>query len=96
MSSELNHYDLGNLCRVKHGYPFDGSKFENHGTYIVLTPGNFFEKGGFKRIKGKEKYYSDSFPQEYLCTKGDLIVAMTQQAEGLLGSTALVDRKSVV
>lgn len=95
MSSELNHYDLGNLCRVKHGYPFDGSKFENHGTYIVLTPGNFFEKGGFKRIKGKEKYYSDSFPQEYLCTKGDLIVAMTQQAEGLLGSTALVPESNL-
>ena len=55
MSSELNHYDLGNLCRVKHGYPFDGSKFENHGTYIVLTPGNFFEKGGLKRINGKDK-----------------------------------------
>ncbi len=95
MNSELNHYKLGELCRVKHGYPFDGSKFEGHGTYIVLTPGNFFEKGGFKRIKGKEKYYSDSFPQEYLCSKDDLIVAMTQQADGLLGSTALVPESNL-
>lgn len=31
-----------------------------------------------------------TYPKEYLCHKGDLIVAMTQQAEGLLGSTALV------
>ena len=55
-----------------------------------MSSGNFFEKGGFKRIKGKEKYYTGAFPQEYLCSKDDLIVAMTQQAEGLLGSTALV------
>lgn len=90
MSRQLHHFKLGHLCTVKHGYPFDGSKFENRGDYIVLTPGNFFEQGGFKRIRGKEKYYSGSFPHEYLCSKGDLIVAMTQQAEGLLGSTALV------
>ena len=90
MNRHLEHYKLGTLCSVKHGYPFDGSKFADHGTYIVLTPGNFFEKGGFKRIKGKEKYYTGAFPQEYLCSKDDLIVAMTQQAEGLLGSTALV------
>lgn len=90
MNRKLNHYKLGALCNIKHGYPFDGSKFTDHGTYIVLTPGNFFEKGGFKRIKGKEKYYSGAFPQEYLCSKNDLIIAMTQQAEGLLGSTALV------
>lgn len=90
MSRRLHHFKLGSLCTIKHGYPFDGSKFENQGNYIVLTPGNFFEKGGFKRISGKEKYYSGGFPQEYLCSKDDLIVAMTQQAEGLLGSTALV------
>ena len=81
---------MGELCHVKHGYPFDGSKFDTQGKYIVLTPGNFYEKGGFKRTIGKEKWYSDEFPKEYLCHKGDLIVAMTQQAEGLLGSTAIV------
>ena len=55
-----------------------------------MTPGNFFEKGGFKPNNGKERYYTGTYPKEYLCHKGDLIVAMTQQAEGLLGSTALV------
>lgn len=75
---------------MKHGFPFEGSKFQEHGKYIVLTPGNFYESGGFKRVRGKEKYYSDSFPDEYLCSKDDLVVAMTQQAEGLLGSTALI------
>lgn len=90
MNNSLKKYHMGQLCKVKHGFPFDGSKFSSEGKYIVLTPGNFYEKGGFKRIVGKEKYYSDSFPDEYLSKKGDLIVAMTQQADGLLGSTALV------
>lgn len=90
MNSFLVRYKMGELCHVKHGYPFDGSKFDTQGKYIVLTPGNFYEKGGFKRTIGKEKWYSDEFPKEYLCHKGDLIVAMTQQAEGLLGSTAIV------
>lgn len=88
--TELKTYKLGDLCLVKHGFPFEGSKFQEHGKYIVLTPGNFYESGGFKRVRGKEKYYSDSFPDEYLCSKDDLVVAMTQQAEGLLGSTALI------
>ena len=90
MNSFLVRYKMGELCHVKHGYPFDGSKFDTQGKYIVLTPGNFYEKGGFKRTIGKEKWYSDEFPKEYLCHKGDLIVAMTQQAEGLLGSAAIV------
>ncbi len=84
------NYKLGQLCSIKHGYPFDGKFFSDHGEFIILTPGNFFEEGGFKRIIGKEKYYTSDFPAEYLCKQGDLIVAMTQQAEGLLGSTALV------
>lgn len=88
--TDLKTYKLGELCLVKHGFPFEGSKFQEHGKYIVLTPGNFYEAGGFKRVRGKEKYYSDSFPDEYLCSKNDLVVAMTQQAEGLLGSTALI------
>lgn len=88
--TELKTYKLGELCLVKHGFPFEGSKFQEHGKYIVLTPGNFYEAGGFKRVRGKEKYYSDLFPDEYLCAKDDLVVAMTQQAEGLLGSTALI------
>ena len=90
MMTELKTYKLGELCLVKHGFPFEGSKFQEHGKYIVLTPGNFYEAGGFKRVRGKEKYYSDLFPDEYLCAKDDLVVAMTQQAEGLLGSTALI------
>lgn len=39
---------------------------------------------------GKAKFYQGEIPSDYICKKGDLIVAMTEQAEGLLGSMAIV------
>lgn len=81
---------LGNYIDIKHGWAFKGEYFSDHGTQIVLTPANFYESGGFKATPGKEKYYLSAYPPEYLCKAGDLIVVMTQQAEGLLGATARV------
>jgi type I restriction enzyme, S subunit len=75
---------------VRHGYPFKSEYFSDAGHYIVLTPGNFYEEGGFKRQAGKEKFYLGEIPKDYLHKKGDLIVAMTEQAAGLLGSCAVV------
>lgn len=95
MSENLNPITLGKVLSIKHGYPFLGEYFSDEGEFVVLTPGNFYEEGGFKRAHGKEKYYLGEFPDEYLCYKGDLVVAMTQQAEGLLGSTAIIPASSV-
>ncbi|MBT1070547.1 restriction endonuclease subunit S [Pelotalea chapellei] len=81
---------LQGKLHIKHGYPFKGEYFSDVGDYIVLTPGNFYEEGGFKRQAGKEKFYIGEVPKDYLHNKGDLIVAMTEQAEGLLGSCAFV------
>ena len=81
---------LGETLSVKHGWSFKGEYFSESGEQSLLTPGNFYEKGGFKPNNGKERYYTGKYPEEYLCHKGDLVVAMTEQAEGLLGSTALV------
>jgi len=81
---------LGKVISIKHGYSFKGEYFSQKGKYIILTPGNFHEEGGFRNTPGKEKYYIGQFPVEYICSKNDLIVVMTEQAEGLLGSTALV------
>ena len=75
---------------MKHGFPFKSEYFREVGQYVVLTPGNFFEEGGFKRNADKDKCYSHTFPQEYVLKQGELIVAMTEQAEGLLGSTAKI------
>lgn len=81
---------LGECLRIKHGWPFKGEYFANNGELSILTPGNFYEQGGFKFNDDRERYYTGDFPSEYLCKKGDLIVAMTEQAAGLLGSTAIV------
>lgn len=81
---------LGEFLTIKHGWAFKGKYFSEEGNQSILTPGNFYEKGGFKKNNGKERYYLGEYPPEYLCKKGDLIVAMTEQAAGLLGSTAIV------
>ena len=78
------------LIRLKHGYAFDGSGFSTEGPAILLTPGNFQEQGGF-RYKNPEKYYiRDDYPPEFVLKAGDMLVAMTEQAEGLLGSALIL------
>jgi type I restriction enzyme, S subunit len=81
---------LGGLFTIKHGYAFKGEHFGTEGSHIVLTPGNFFDEGGFKKKGDKEKWYSGKIPEDYILSRGDLLVAMTEQAEGLLGSSAIV------
>jgi type I restriction enzyme, S subunit len=83
---------LGDCLTIKHGYAFKGEHFGNKGTHIVLTPGNFFDEGGFKHKGDKEKWYSGSIPKEYILSQGDILIAMTEQAEGLLGSAAIVPK----
>lgn len=81
---------LGDGIHVKHGFAFKGEYFSASGEYLVLTPGNFLEKGGFRVRDGKERFYHADFPQDYLLSEDDLIVAMTEQGEGLLGSAARI------
>ena len=83
---------LGDLLEIKHGYAFLGGHFANSGSHIVLTPGNFHDEGGFKQKGDKEKWYNGPIPADYVLNEGDLIVAMTEQAEGLLGSSAIIPR----
>lgn len=86
---------LGDLLDIKHGYAFLGEYFGNAGSHIVLTPGNFFDEGGFKCKFDKEKWYNGPIPEDYVLNEGDLIVAMTEQAEGLLGSSAMIPRSGL-
>ena len=86
---------LGDLLEIKHGFAFLGEHFADAGTHIVLTPGNFFDEGGFKHKGDKEKWYNGPIPADYVLNDGDLIVAMTEQAEGLLGSSAIVPRSGL-
>ncbi len=81
---------LSELCDIKHGYAFEGEFFSSEGDYVVLTPGNFYENGGYRDRGEKQKYYTGPIPRDYVLSKGDLLVAMTEQAAGLLGSPIIV------
>jgi type I restriction enzyme S subunit len=81
---------LGSLLSIKHGFAFLGEYFADAGTHVVLTPGNFEERGGFRSKGKKEKWYTGPVPPEYVLRRGDVLIAMTEQAEGLLGSSAIV------
>jgi type I restriction enzyme, S subunit len=81
---------LGEAIRVKHGYAFKGEFFARNGSHLVVTPGNFHEAGGLRVRDGKERFYVGDIPEDFVLAKDDLIVAMTEQGEGLLGSSAWI------
>lgn len=81
---------LASLCDIKHGYAFEGAYFAEQGDHVLLTPGSFYEAGGFRNRGDKTKYFTGAIPQAFVLNEGDLLVAMTEQAAGLLGSPLLV------
>jgi type I restriction enzyme S subunit len=80
------------LLKIKHGFAFKGEYFRDSGDELVLTPGNFKIGGGLQIRAGKERYYSGSYPSEFVLERGDLLVAMTDLTQGapILGSPALI------
>jgi type I restriction enzyme S subunit len=82
--------ELGDFFQIKHGFAFDGTFFKPAGEYILMTPGHFHEEGGFRDQGEKTKYFTGEIPQDYVLAKDDLVVAMTEQKSGLLGSSAFV------
>lgn len=86
---------LGEAFKIKHGFAFTSEFFSDKGSFVLLTPGNFFEKGGFRDRGEKQKFYVGDAPSEYILKKGSLLIAMTEQAPGLLGSPLLVPESSV-
>lgn len=85
---------LGEFFRIKHGFAFKGEFFSNSGEYVLLTPGNFSADGGLKLKGEKEKFYTGSFPSDFLLREGDLIIALTDltQQAPLLGAPAFVPK----
>jgi type I restriction enzyme S subunit len=81
---------LSELCDIKHGFAFKSEFFTDSGDYVLLTPGNFYETGGYRDRGEKQKYYSGELPDGFVLSEGDLLVAMTEQAAGLLGSPIII------
>src|SRR5579884_4439521 len=87
---KLPRVRFAELFRVKHGYAFKSRFFDSSGPYALLTPGNFHEEGGFRDQGEKQKYYTGDVPEGFILSEGDLLIAMTEQAVGLLGSSAWI------
>lgn len=88
----LTKHKLGDLLEVTRGASLSGEYFSTQGDYMRLTCGNFdYQNNCFKTNTSKENlYYTGSFNPEFLMTEGDIITPLTEQAVGLLGSTAWV------
>jgi type I restriction enzyme, S subunit len=88
---KLTEISLGEVIHIKHGFAFSGDKFVPfQGSNYLLTPGNFYEAGGFRLRDGKERSYTGEFPEEYILKPSSVIIAMTEQGEGLLGASAII------
>lgn len=81
---------LREVIDISHGFPFSSEYFTTDGEFTLLTPGNFYEEGGFRSAGEKQKFFTGQVPSDYVLPPKTLIVAMTEQADGLLGSAALV------
>jgi type I restriction enzyme S subunit len=81
---------LGDVLEVKHGFAFKGEYFGEGGEQRLVTPGNFFERGGFRDRGTAQKSYSEPIPKGYELEPGAVVVAMTEQSSGLLGSSAAI------
>jgi len=82
---------LGEVAGIKHGFAFKSELFTSEPTpFVLTTPGNFYEKGGFRDRGPKTKYYRGKAPPEFILRSGDLLIPMTEQAAGLLGSPAFI------
>ncbi|HZM05678.1 MAG TPA: restriction endonuclease subunit S [Candidatus Saccharimonadales bacterium] len=90
---EWNASPLKGRIGIAHGFPFASEHFAGQGSHRLTTPGHFYEAGGFRDIGEKQKYYDGPVPADYVLQPGDLIVAMTEQADGLLGSAAVIPKE---
>ena len=79
--------------KIKHGYAFEGESYSDEPTkWSLLTPANFTLSGGFQET---DRYYKEdgaSFPSEFILSKDDLIVTMTDLSKEIdtIGYSALV------
>ncbi len=85
-------FKLADLIDVTRGMSLPGEYYSDTGEYIRLTMGNFnYNGGGFKENTSKtDIYYIGPIREEFILKKGDIITPLTEQAIGLLGTTAMI------
>ena len=92
MSSLLKKFRLGELVDVTRGASLSGEYYSTNGEYIRLTCGNFdYRNNCFKENTSKDNlFYTGEVREEFLLEKDDIITPLTEQAIGLLGTTARI------
>lgn len=90
--TNLKKCRLGELIEVTRGASLSGEYYSTKGEYIRLTCGNFdYRNNCFKENTSKDNlFYTGEFREEFLLEKDDIITPLTEQAVGLLGTTARI------
>lgn len=88
----MKKYKLSELMEVTRGMSLCGKYYATEGDLMRLTLGNFdYRNNCFKDDKSKDNlFFSGDVKDEFILNKGDIITPLTEQAIGLLGSTAKV------
>lgn len=89
---EMKKYKLGELMEVTRGMSLSGEYYATKGDLMRLTLGNFdYRNNCFKDDTSKDNlYFSGNVKSEFILNEGDIITPLTEQAVGLLGSTAKI------
>ena len=89
---EMKKYKLGDLLEVTRGMSLSGEYYSTEGELMRLTLGNFdYHNNCFKDDKSKDNlFFTGKVKPEFILKKGDIITPLTEQAIGLLGSTAKI------
>ena len=78
--------------KVTRGMSLGGEFYSTQGELMRLTLGNFdYKNNCFKDDKSKDNlFFTGTVKPEFILKKGDIITPLTEQAIGLLGSTARI------
>ena len=89
---EMKKYKLSEIMEVTRGMSLSGDFYATEGNLMRLTLGNFdYRNNCFKDDKSKENlFFIGDVKEEFVLKKDDIITPLTEQAIGLLGSTAKI------
>ena len=94
---KTKEYQLAELIEVTRGTSLKGEYYSTSGKYKRMTLGNFdYNNNAFKEDKQKDNiYYIGNFDEKFILNEGDIVTPLTEQAIGLLGSTAFIPQSDV-
>lgn len=89
---QMKKYKLGELMEVTRGMSLGGEFYSTKGELMRLTLENFdYKNNCFKDDKSKNNlFFTGAVKPEFILKKDDIITPLTEQAIGLLGSTAKI------